>query len=380
MEYILQIMLGTFMQKPPDTEKVLRTLEQTYDRIGPQDIIVGWTTENESYKQLLDFVHSNGKKVWLWLPVFSELPGDLSPDPTYNYLGNLQKGLEVLPNEDFRFVCPSSLHNQMLSLRLFDRHFSSLSLDGVFLDKIRHASFAGGLEHAFGCFCPNCQKRYAEVGVNMGQIRHLLEEHPEAFFPSALDGLRYRFDHPEVDRFYRAKADIITDAAEKIAAGFRDRGLMVAFDVFAPVVAYFMGQDIEKLSKEASFMKPMMYRITHAPAGLPFELEHLDQAFASSGYKAASLLQRIWDKESMCSADAADEQIARMQGSCAASVYPGYEINGIPGICDNTPDYAAECAKRYSKLGVEKSVLSWNLLADTDRNISGLKRTGQYNA
>ena len=40
MEYILQIMLGTFMQKPPGTEKVLRTLEQTYDRIGPQDIIV----------------------------------------------------------------------------------------------------------------------------------------------------------------------------------------------------------------------------------------------------------------------------------------------------------------------------------------------------
>ncbi len=379
MDYILQIMLGTFTQKPPDTKKVLRTLQQTYKRIGPQDIIVGWTTESESYQQILDLVHGNGKKVWLWLPVFSELPGDLNPDPAYNYSGELQEGLEILPNEDFRFVCPSSPHNQMLSLRLFDQYFSSLSFDGVFLDKIRHASFAGGLKHVFGCFCPSCQKSYVEAGVDIEQIQHLLKEHPNAFCPSALDRLRYRFDHPAVDRFYRAKADIITDAAEKIATGFQDRGLMVAFDVFAPAVAYLMGQDIERLSKEASFIKPMMYRITHAPAGLPFELENFGQAFASAGCEAVSILQRIWKQEDLCSADAADEQISRLQDNCTASIYPGYEINGIPGVCDNTPDYVAECAEHYSKLGVGKSVLSWNLLAKTDKNISGLRKAGQPN-
>ena len=46
-------------------------------------------------------------------------------------------------------------------------------------------------------------------------------------------------------------------------------------DTFAPYLAYFAGQDMKLLASMADFIKPMMYRITNAPAGMPFETDCL---------------------------------------------------------------------------------------------------------
>ncbi len=49
--------------------------------------------------------------------------------------------------------------------------------------------------------------------------------------------------------------------------------MKIGIDTFSPFISYFTGQDLEKLQEVADFIKPMMYRTTKAPAGLPFEFE-----------------------------------------------------------------------------------------------------------
>lgn len=71
------------------------------------------------------------------------------------------------------------------------------------------------------------------------------------------------------------KAEDIAGALKPVTRYFRQRGMKVGMDTFAPYLAYFAGQDMKLLASMADFIKPMMYRITNAPAGMPFETDCL---------------------------------------------------------------------------------------------------------
>lgn len=63
--------------------------------------------------------------------------------------------------------------------------------------------------------------------------------------------------------------------------------MKVGVDTFAPFIAYFVGQDIEKISELVGFVKPMMYRITQGPAGLPLEIDSLIYETAKNNFITA---------------------------------------------------------------------------------------------
>ncbi|MDR1688439.1 MAG: hypothetical protein LBS21_07490 [Clostridiales bacterium] len=357
MEFTYQIFTGNFYSPVPETPPA-QVLREAYKLTGAGDVIIGCNTQNDCYREVIDIAHGAGKNCWLWLPVFSELPEDTKPEYATDLYSNVQRGKSVIPGENFRFVCPSSLHNQDISFNLYVKHFSGLRFDGVFLDKIRHASFAGGFSEGFGCFCESCRANYAKRGVNIEEISAMIRENAADFLPCS--ARPYSFSNPAAAAFYAAKADIITSAVLRISEKFENIGLKTALDVFMPMFAYFTGQDIPALSSKASFIKPMCYRITHAPAGIPYEIDGMRETFAQSGADVKNLLLRLWETDDLCSFNCAQTQLNLL--SCC-EVRPGFEINFVEGICESGANYVTETAESLKNAGIKNAALCWNLLS-----------------
>ncbi|MDR2600174.1 MAG: hypothetical protein LBC73_07850, partial [Oscillospiraceae bacterium] len=248
MEYTYQFFSGGYEAGVKDCAADV-VLDKLYQKFGFGDVIIGWNTQDKCYQRIIEVAHKAGKKVWLWMPVFSELPSYAKADPVIDYQNKLQQGLGVLPDEDFRFVCPSSQNNIDIIFNLYQKHFADLPFDGVFLDKIRHSSYANGLSGGMGCFCKNCTKIYQEEGVNTQEVINKINKSPAKLLPLSQINGKYIFKDPLVDNFYQAKADIITESILKLVIRFENSGLSVALDLFAPVLAYLVGQDIPELSK-----------------------------------------------------------------------------------------------------------------------------------
>jgi len=363
---------GTYFGRATNAslERIRLKLQETLPLFDVTDVIVGWNTDEAHNSAILDSIHAHGKKAWLWMPVFSEAPSSENPDP--------QIGFSTTPNtrqrsgdeEDFTFICPSSPYNQGIALRLYDRFFSRLPFDGVFLDKIRQSSFACGLERAIGCLCPLCRQYYLSAGVDPDDVLGCLADNLASLLPVNRQGAQYRFSDPDMDAFFAAKAGLITGAVSSLADAFRERGLMVGLDVFAPLVAWYVGQDIPTLAETADFVKPMFYLRTNSPAGMPFELRSVSDV-VGPGTQAA--LHALWGAASTDAAGCAKAQMAALTGA-KSPIWPGFEVNLVPDICDTNPAYVREMVKLYEDAGAEKVVLSWNLLYDTGDNLTALAR------
>lgn len=370
MRYTLQVFTGGADAQPPAPQEIIEAVRRAADQLPVQDVILGWHPDRRLYGAVLPELCQMGLRAWLWLPVFSEVPPHENPAPAISYQGAPQGGVTAIPGEDFRFICPSSQANQAIAARTYSRNFSDLPWHGVFLDKVRHASFAGGFADGFGCFCDACQREYSLLNVNAKAIAQLIATQPSAMLPTGLEEAGYTFANPDVTRFYQAKMAIITRAVRRIATTFRAEGLAVGLDVFTPSLAPMVGQDLRALGEIADFLKPMLYCITQAPAGIPFEAAAYQRSFAEEGHldasaALASLWRGAWDGQTMDYR----RELAQIQDH---TVHPGFEINVMPGICQSRPKYVTETARALARAGLSQAVLSWNLLLNTGGNLRAL--------
>jgi pentatricopeptide repeat protein len=183
--------------------------------------------------------------------------------------------------ENFDFCCPGSERNIENVRRIFQRHFSNVGFNGVFLDKIRYPSPANPPWGWQVCFCRYCLAQYRRQGLSPKEIRLAAKRLPEAkapFTALAYQNGAYRFADAAWERFFRAKSEVVTASVKSLSGWFRTGGYRVGLDVFAPFLSPFVGQDIEALSRCCDWLKPMMYRKVYAPAGLPFEVDALCRA------------------------------------------------------------------------------------------------------
>jgi hypothetical protein len=315
-------------------------------------------------------VHSHNKKCWLWLPVFSDLPDLFQPEDAIGCDGKAQRSPADISG--FRFACPSSPRNINIAYEMYMRDFSGLPFDGVFLDRIRHASFASGLADSFGCFCDSCKAAYAERGVDLDEISGLIHSNPAAMLPGSIENPAgvYGFENEAVGKFYKAKADIIEAAVIRLVKLFTEKGLEVALDVFAPTLAYLVGQNLPALAAHVTFIKPMFYRITDAPAGLPYELKWLKRSYLVHGKDTDGLLKHLWGTDDLLSDEIMEAQLKALAGK----LRPGFEINCVPGICESDGDYVRGTAALISRSGADNAVLSWNLLSASGGNLEALSQ------
>jgi len=356
----MQAFTGGFAS-PADHSGIAARLASTGNATGADALIIGWNA-GAPYDDVVSRLHGQQKEVFLWLPVFSEYGDDAAV--ALDYSGERHKGAVSGADDDFTFACPAAPGNIGLAAEYYDRHFGGFGFDGVFLDKIRFSSFAGGFRSGMGCFCQECRDFYESEGVDTAAFVEMMESGRKDFLvPSALHGMRYAFEDPLIDSLFRARARLITASVRKVADMFRQRGLKVGLDVFAPPLSYWVGQDCGALGGFADFIKPMIYRVTDAPAGIPYELRHMKAELTENGCDIGNTLEKLWGTDDLTSGSCFVRQLESLEGA-PCPVYPGVEVNRA-AFCGTDAAYVESALEAIGGSGMAGCVLSWNVLADT---------------
>lgn len=378
---IVQIFTGGYLANKVTYQEIEYVLAPLVRENKIDKLIIGWSLQKEIYIRVLNLAKKYHVECYLWLPVFSET-GLLKPArPIKNRYGKYIEGYHLQEDENFEFYCPVSPYNLKQFIQVYEENYIDLPFHGVFLDKIRYGSFSNGIESVCACFCDRCKENYVKNQIKIEEIMKEIGKLTDDFIeysenPFAIKSYHnavYQFQNPIWSRFFEIKQKAITDALRNVSAYFHEKGLKVGIDVFSPFLAYFVGQNIKNLSRYADFIKPMMYRITQAPAGLPFEAEcMLKETVKENLCRSRTNFCRIlgcksWEDTGF------DAEFVKGELDCICSyhvpVYCGIEVNQMESVVAATPEYIRENIKILGKADIAGFVLSWNLLSAPEENI-----------
>ena len=351
--YIIQVSLGGWHSPDYTAEQIIGRIDTVSRLIPVQKVIIGWSQNQEIYRQVGEYLHNKDIRMLLWLPVFAETEEVCENTPAVDLWGQMPSNYDLAAGESFRFNCPSNPQNATNVVAVYDSLFSNCGFDGVFLDRIRTQSFVGGVSGVLGCGCPLCVERFAAEGVDIQSVKAKYEALGDAFFSvnSYTPAEGFSFKDPVAAAFFKAKGHIVSTSVAAIADSLRSRGLEVGMDLYAPFLAPFVGQDYAILSNHADFIKPMLYRQTFAPAGMGYEYALLRKALpTASGYPVFKM-----------DVDFLHSQLKAMEPySCGK--YPGIEINYREVVAPTSPEYVSESLKAVQSHGFDGAVLSWNIM------------------
>lgn len=356
--YIVQVSMGSFYNQDYSTQDVIDRIETVSNIIPLEKVLVGWCLDPEPYMQIGEYLHSKGIQMLLYWPVFSETEEAIDNKPAVDLWGRAPENYDV--SDGFRFTCPSDPHNIQNIISLYEENLKDVPFDGVFLDRIRTQSFVTGVQGVLNCGCSECEARYAELGVDLAQVRAEYETLGDKFFNvtsySPQNG--WEFENPVAAAFFKAKGLVTSSGVAQVADYFRDRGMIVGLDLFAPLVAQFVGQDYEFLSQHADFIKPMLYRRTFAPAGIGYEYDLLRKSVPEAeGYPDIEM-----------DLDFLNSQLDAMK-DLPCEKFPGIEIIYVEDLAPTDPEYILESLRAVKDYGYDGSVVSWNIMQVPDEHI-----------
>ncbi|MCL1806195.1 MAG: hypothetical protein FWG31_00660 [Oscillospiraceae bacterium] len=359
----VQIYTGGFESPPEplDVPLLIGKLEKILQKAEINCVMIGWNP-NANIGGVVNFCKWHGIDVYLWLPVFSGLKG-LSPLIGPN--GNpVKQAFQAEKGERFDFGCPANPDNLRRVKQNVENRFSGVLYDGVFLDKIRFPSFICGLEPMLTCFCPYCLPLHGlsdELALARG-------DNPLGI--NLYSQLRYELEDEALARLFVYKADVITAAAADLSGHFRQKGFKVGLDLFAPFLSFFVGQDYGRLAPYADFIKPMFYRRTNAPAGIPFEFEKMLAAFGGDVWVRNAqkrFLRKAINTKKFTNAFINREIKGIRDQIGAVKLYAGVEINYLAKTAPVTAGYIRESIS--SLKGADGFALSWDLSSISDENL-----------
>ncbi len=363
--FIVQVSLGGWNSPDYSAEQIINRLDVVIRRIPVKAVIIGWSTDKDIYWRVGRYLHGQKIDMFLWLPVFAETEDMCENSPALDLWGNVPANYDLTAGEGFRFNCPSDAESVADIIDIYDSCFSDCGFDGVFLDRIRTQSFVSGVSGVLSCGCPGCAELFLEEGVDLQEVRDAWEAKGDEFF--SVSGYTpqegFVFADPMAAAFFKAKGKIVSESVATVADCFRNHGLKVGMDLYAPFMAPFVGQDYAILSEHADFIKPMLYRQTFAPAGMGFEYDLLKKAVpGASGYPDFAM-----------DAEFLDSQLEAMEPySCAK--FPGIEINYREGVAPTSPQYILESLDAVLSHGFDGAVLSWNIMEAPVNHIDCLKK------
>ncbi len=318
-------------------------------------VIAGLGAPREIYARLRKIVDGYGSKLYLWLPVFSELDDLTHWDELVDHEGRV---FLKDHKEGFRFRCPNSDHNIDTILRECERRLAEGQFDGVFLDRVRYPSFQYGLNGVLGCFCDKCRETYRAMGLDVEAMKAA-----RTFELVSFNGRRWKLTDPALQALLDARCDILTQSMTKVCQFFREKGYQIGLDLFAPSLGYFAGQDVGALMPLADFIKPMLYRRTDAPAGLPYEIRVMNETIGS---------HYMPDLASYVRHEIQRMTQVRSAVGASARILCGMEFNRVPPIAPVTPEMIQEDVSWLRECGAEGIVASWSLLSSPDENANAL--------
>ena len=320
MKYTLQVFSGPWHAAGEAPEKTVRRIGEICSRIPVERVIVGWRTDPAFYRMLGSRLRRAGIEMLLWLPVFTV--GDI-----------------------------------------YEKYFASCGFDGVFLDRIRGQSFAAGVPGVLSCGCERCREAYRKKGVDTDAVWKQYEKLKDSFFDIASYPMNGQFilKDPQAQRFFEAREEIVAEAAGELCRYFKEKGLTVGLDLFAPYVSRLAGQNYQLTSRHADFVKPMLYRRTEAPAGIGYEYELFGRYAPGARGRSGLTMDRAF----------LNTQLEALFG-LPCRVCPGIEVNYSPEEVRTDADYVTESLAAVRDHGFESAVLSWDIPEAPDAHIEAV--------
>jgi hypothetical protein len=157
--------------------------------------------------------------------------------------------------------CPNHPAVRASSLERHRLAASRPDVAGVFLDGIRFASPASGLEAFCTCFCEHCLRAATDMGLNADRMqrdvtalyRRLIAGEPltTAWLRSGLSG---------VDDWLRFRRQTITQFVRELADVVHAEGKHLGAYLFSPCLAPLVGQEYTDLAPYLDIVAPMLYR------------------------------------------------------------------------------------------------------------------------
>jgi len=375
-------MIGPEQIEKFSQKEIMECLNFSLDTLGPNELILSIRDEySDLARNITERCAENNVNVSLWTMVCADRPASLSPLPLVrNFQG--EKGYGSIAvwdsmgkgDEKFLFCCPSALLNDEEGMLHAVESANKIAAHGLFLDRIRYPSPANGLEYLGACSCGACAGAFKlETGL---EWPHLVAE--------AVKWAAYGKEGAV--KFYEAcktaldfRANMIATVVSRYSNAAHAAGLRVGLDLLAPALSDFIGQDYALLSRNADFIKPMLYCKAMAPAGLPLEFKLLMEGLSQSGVDASRARRFVAELSGI-----EDERLKTIQrggtfsSSLAASEmsrakqkvnrYKDHEVDVYAGIelvdhedYDTKIDAAARDAYLQA-LSEENIALCWNIL------------------
>lgn len=379
---IVQIFTGGFKNKEIKFNDIKHKLLELLDCIEIEKVIMGWSVDKELYIETKKLLKKYNVELYLWLPCFSEIGLLEKSNLLVDYTGKEVKGYALQEDENFEFYCPNNKENIENIKKVYNTYFSEIDFDGIFLDKTRYGSFSNKLNGVFNCFCKDCLPIYKASNIDKKSLimemknmsSEVIGNENTPFGITEYTNGKYKFKNKIWEDFFEIKNKNIYNALADISNYFKNKGLKIGIDTFSPFISYFVGQDLERLQEVADFIKPMMYRVTKAPAGLPFEFERLvdESVHGNKELAKESFLEILGIKEyrgDVYPISFVLKEIDFMTKNLATDIYVGIEINKKEIIAPVTPKYISENISNINKTAVKGYVLSWDLLSAPKENI-----------
>lgn len=342
-------------------------------------IIVGWSLEKPIYQWLREYTKEHGIELYLWFQVLAEYKslGDFAEVRTLN--GRTLRSAAFDGDEEFSFYCPSHPDTFQSLTSIYERYFSDIGFDGVFLDRIRFPSPAADRNALFSCTCSFCMGKLEKLGIGRKDIEEVhmqLKKETEkgaAFCIEEYKNGEYAFHSQKVAGYLNARTQLITDIVEALADYFRNKGMKVGLDLFAPFLSIFVGQNYTSLSKCADFIKPMLYRHTYTPAGMEYELDGM------AGEMAGSMKQIIGMEDGKL-IEFMEKELEAVQKLSVCDIYAGMEVHTTKELPLIRPQSIREGAELTEKRKCAGRVASWNILEASKENLLAFMEGAKYEA
>ncbi|MDE7198167.1 MAG: hypothetical protein K2O15_04710 [Lachnospiraceae bacterium] len=367
MKKLIQIYTGGVSGRNISTQQIAQKLEPL-ENSGLDGIIVGWSLEQEIYRWLRAYTKERGIELYLWFQVLAEFKslGDFSAVRTLH--GKTLQSTVFDGDEEFSFYCPSHPDTRKSLLHIYERYFSDTDFDGVLLDRIRFPSLVTDRNALFSCTCPFCMEKLRIRGIERTDAEEAELQIKEEMGKGAFLGVEgykngiYTFHTRKVENYLNARTELITEIVKPLEDYFRAKGMKVGLDLFAPFLSVFVGQNYTVLSREADFIKPMLYRHTDTPAGMKYELEGMAGEMAGG-------LKRIVGMEDGRITDFMKKELEAAQTLSDCEIYVGMEVHTARGLPLIRPQSVREGVELTEKMKCAGRVASWNILEASGENL-----------
>jgi hypothetical protein len=332
------------------------------------DLALGWRLPAATIAAIRPLVSET--RVWRWVPMLSD-PGHASVPDAWLAIGvNGRPPEPFAGSADFRFLCPD--HDEVVDAALSRAIDLAHELDavGVMLDRIRWHSPSAAPGVALTCMCERSRRAASADGLDLRAVAATIRSLAgtltgrrrlvAALLGAPADGV--------LGAFLAWRCARMTRLVGRLVEGLAQHGLDAALDVFTPVLARGVGQDLPAIGPLARWSKAMIYLAADGPAALPHELRGYATFLAEAGEPdAAGFLQEIlgFPAPGLAGGDqhlpALRVEMVRLRSAIGADqAVVGIDAVELPGVCEVSDDDLRVRVEAIAASGLGLSP-SWDL-------------------